>query len=115
MDLQVEDFYLPQLTPHGYVIAVLLAATLSSTTHQACVRRIIDFPQKSSNSLHTRAIISSYELFEADPAVALYFGPRKQAIDDAHSRLDSGGCPRTAVSWDYNERVVPSGLAARHR
>ncbi len=33
--------------------------------------------------------ISSYRLFEADRAIALYFGLRKQAIDEAHSRLSS--------------------------
>jgi nitrite reductase/ring-hydroxylating ferredoxin subunit len=33
--------------------------------------------------------IPSYRLFEADRAIALYFGLRKQAIDDARSRRDS--------------------------
>ncbi len=33
--------------------------------------------------------ISSYHLFEADRAIALYFGLRKQAIDNANSRRDT--------------------------
>lgn len=32
---------------------------------------------------------STYRLFEADRAIALYFGLRKQAIEQAHSRLSS--------------------------
>jgi hypothetical protein len=39
---------------------------------------------------------STYRLFEADRAIALYFGLRKQAIDNAHSRLSSIK-PRTAA------------------
>jgi hypothetical protein len=33
--------------------------------------------------------ISSYRLFEADRAIALYFSLRKQAMDQARSRLSS--------------------------
>ena len=39
---------------------------------------------------------STYRLFEADRAIALYFGLRKQAIENAHSRLSSIK-PRTAA------------------
>ena len=40
---------------------------------------------------------STYRLFEADRAIALYFGLRKQAIDEAHSRLSSIK-PRSAAA-----------------
>jgi len=41
--------------------------------------------------------ISSYRLFEADRAIALYFGLRKQAMDQAHSQARSL-TPRTAAA-----------------
>ncbi|HEY6419843.1 MAG TPA: hypothetical protein VIX59_12630 [Candidatus Binataceae bacterium] len=34
-------------------------------------------------------VISSYHLFKADRAIALYFGLRQQAMDEARSGLDS--------------------------
>ena len=41
--------------------------------------------------------ISSYHLFEADRAIGLYFGLRKQAIDEARSTLSSVK-PRAAAA-----------------
>ena len=40
--------------------------------------------------------ISTYRLFEADRAIALYFGLRKQAIDEARSRRNSSEPRATA-------------------
>ena len=52
--------------------------------------------------------IASYHLFEADRAIALYFGLRKQAIDEAsaaadHSRIASASC-ETPVLGSRNKK-----------
>jgi len=55
-----------------------------------------DMRMLASQQRNNPGDISSYHLFEADRAIALYFALRKQAIDNAQSQVDSLK-PRAAV------------------
>ncbi len=56
-----------------------------------------DMRMLASQQRNDQNDVFSYHLFEADRAIALYFGLRKQAIDNARLQVDSIK-PRTAGS-----------------
>lgn len=64
-------------------------ARLAAKFDLELVFTIQDMRMLASQQRNDPGDISSYHLFEADRAIALYFGLRKQAIDDAHPRRDS--------------------------